>query len=172
LAPVSWWAAYKTISTERELFRSNSLEQQRGSVLPDQKEEFMNIKEWLRKGEKEDVFLISDIAKHGCRGGVSGLIYYRETRAFHDEHEEEIWDLLAEYAENEGCKLMELVGRIAKNAGSITQLKNDLVWWAVEVRAQELQVEDAVVVGQALKAEKDGLPSDTGAASEPAVKIP
>ena len=68
----------------------------------------MNIKEWLRKGEKEDVFLISDIAKHGCSGGVSGLIYYRETRAFHDEHEEEIWDLVAEYAENEGCKLMEL----------------------------------------------------------------
>ena len=132
----------------------------------------MNIKEWLRKGEKEDIFLISDIAKHGCSGGVSGLIYYRETRAFHDEHEEEIWDLVAEYAENEGCKLMELVYRITKNAGSITQLKNDLVWWAVEVRAQELQVEDAVSVGQALKAEKDGLPSDTGAASEPAVKIP
>ena len=131
----------------------------------------MNIKEWLRKGEKEDVFLISDIAKHGCTGGVGGLIYYRETTTFHDEHEEEIWDLAAEYAENEGCKLMELVGRIAKNAGSISQLKNDLVWWAVEVRAQEMQLEDAVSVGQALKAEQDALPSDTGR-SEPAVKVP
>ena len=134
----------------------------------------MNIKEWLRKGEKEDVFLISDIAKHGCSGGVSGLIYYRETRAFHDEHEEEIWDLAAEYAENEGCKLMELVGRIAKNAGSMGQLKNDLVWWTVEVRAQELQVddEDPVPGEKGLKDTKDALPSDTGAASEPAVKIP
>ena len=126
----------------------------------------MNIKEWLRKGEKEDVFLISDIANHGCTGGVSGIIYYRETTAFHDEHEEEIWDLVVEYAGNEGCKLMELVGRIAKNAGSMTQLKNDLVWWAVEVRAQELQVEDAVSVGQALKAEKDGLPSASSAGAE------
>ena len=134
----------------------------------------MNIKEWLRKGEKEDVFLISDIAKHGCSGGVSGLIYYRETRAFHEEHEEEIWDLVAEYAENEGCKLMELVGRIAKNAGSIAQLKNDLVWWAVEVRAQELQVddEDPVPGEKGLKDTKDVLPSDTGAGSEPAVKTP
>ena len=136
----------------------------------------MNIKEWLRKGEKEDIFLISDIAKHGCSGGVSGLIYYRETRAFHDEHEEEIWDLVAEYAENEGCKLMELVYRITKNAGSIMQLKNDLVWWTVEVRAQELivrtgQDEDPVSGEKGLKDTKDGLPSDTGR-SEPAVKTP
>ena len=134
----------------------------------------MNIKEWLRKGEKEDVFLISDIAKHGCSGGVSGLIYYRETRAFHDEHEEEIWNLVAEYAENEGCKLMELVYRITKNAGSITQLKNDLVWWTVEVRAHELQVddEDPVPGEKGLKDTKDALPSASGAGSEPAVKTP
>ena len=134
----------------------------------------MNIKEWLRKGEKEDVFLISDIAKHGCSGGVSGLIYYRETRAFHDEHEEEIWDLAAEYAENEGCKLMELVGRIAKNAGSMSQVKNDLVWWTVEVRAQELQVddEDPVPGDKGLEEMKDALPSASGAGSEPAVRIP
>mgnify|MGYP003138798647 CR=1 FL=1 len=146
----------------------------------------MNIKEWLRKGEKEDIFLISDIAKHGCSGGVSGIIYYRETTAFHDEHEEEIWDLVVEYAENEGCKLMELVGRIAKNAGSMTQLKNDLVWWAVEVRAQELtddgyikrikeqkmQDENPVSGEKGLKDTKDALPSDTGAASEPDVKTP
>jgi len=28
---------------------------------------------------------------------------------------------------------------ISKDPGSLTQLINDLVWWAVEVRAQELQ---------------------------------
>ena len=50
------------------------------------------IKEWLTEGEKEERFLISDIAKHGCSGGIGGL-------------------------------------RI---------LKNDLVWFAVEVLAQEL----------------------------------
>ena len=134
----------------------------------------MNINEWLRKGEKKDTFLISDIAKHGCSGGVSGLIYYRETRAFHDEHEEEIWEMIEDRRAEEGLLLMDVVYQIAKNAGSIAQLKNDLVWWAVEVRAQELQVddEDPVPGEKGLKDTKDALPSDTGAGSEPVVKTP
>ena len=102
----------------------------------------MNIKEWLRKEEKEEVFLIKDISKHGCSGGVSGIIYYNETVRFHDEHEKEIWDLLYEYAEEEGLKLIDKIAQIFKqvdtDAGSLTQLKNQLVWWAVEVRAHEI----------------------------------
>ena len=102
----------------------------------------MNIKEWLSKEEKEEVFLIKDISKHGCSGGVSGIIYYNETERFHDEHEKEIWDLLYEYAEEEGLKLIDKIAQIFKqvktDAGSLTQLKNQLVWWAVEVRAHEI----------------------------------
>ena len=30
----------------------------------------MDIREWLRNGEKENIFLIKDIATHGCSGGV------------------------------------------------------------------------------------------------------
>ena len=40
------------------------------------------IKEWLLEGEKDERFLISDIAKHGCSGGVGGLIYYDEVKEF------------------------------------------------------------------------------------------
>ena len=102
----------------------------------------MNIKDWLLKEEKEEVFLIQDISKHGCTGGFGGLIYYKETARFHDEHEEEIWDLLHEYAEQEGLKLINKIAQIFKpvetDAGSLTQLKNQLVWWAVEVRAHEV----------------------------------
>jgi hypothetical protein len=98
----------------------------------------MKIKEWLYKQEGDDIFLIKDVAEHGCSGGVGGLIYYRETVEFHDDHEEEIWNLLYEHARDEGLKLMDLVARIAKDAGSITQLKNQLAWYAVEVRAQEI----------------------------------
>ena len=98
----------------------------------------MNIKDWLLKEEKEEVFLIQDISKHGCSGGVCGIIYYNETVRFHDEHEKEIWDLLYEYAEEEGLKLMDKVAQVSKDAGSLTQLKNQLVWWAVEVRAHEI----------------------------------
>ena len=102
----------------------------------------MNIKDWLLKEEKEEVFLVSDISNHGCSGGVCGIIYYSETVRFHDEHEEEIWDLLQEHADQEGLKLVDKLAQVSKDAGSLTQLKNQLVWWAVEVRAQELQVED------------------------------
>ena len=98
----------------------------------------MNIKDWLLKEEKADVFLISDISKHGCSGGFGGLIYYKETVRFHDEHEQEIWDLLYEYAQDEGLKLIDKLAQVSKDAGSLTQLKNQLVWWAVEVRAHEI----------------------------------
>ena len=98
----------------------------------------MNIKDWLLKEEKADVFLISDISKHGCSGGFSGLIYYTETVRFHDEHEQEIWDLLYQYAQDEGLKLIDKLAQVSKDAGSLTQLKNQLVWWAVEVRAHDI----------------------------------
>ena len=82
-----------------------------------------SIKECLVEYEKQDLGLISDIAKHGCAGGVAGITYYAETTAFHDHHQEEIWQLVQDQADE----------------ASLTQLVNDLVWWAVEVRAQELQ---------------------------------
>jgi hypothetical protein len=101
----------------------------------------MKIKEWLYQQESENIFLVKDVADHGCSGGVGGLIYYRETVKFHDDHEEEIWDMLYTQATDEGLKVMDLIARVAKDAGSITQLKNQLVWYAVEVRAQEILAE-------------------------------
>jgi len=98
----------------------------------------MNIKDWLLNQEQEDIFIIKDISKHGCSGGVCGIIYYNETVRFHDEHEKEIWDLLHEYAEEEGLKVGDKIAQVSKDAGSLTQLKNALVWWAVEVRAHEI----------------------------------
>ena len=54
-----------------------------------QKEDKMNketIREFLLRGEKEERFLISDVAEHGCSGGtISELIYYDDTVKFHDE---------------------------------------------------------------------------------------
>jgi hypothetical protein len=53
-----------------------------------------SIKDWLAQGEKDESFLISDIAKHGCSGGVPGLTYYNETAAFYDDHEDEVWQVI------------------------------------------------------------------------------
>mgnify|MGYP001233201581 FL=1 len=100
-----------------------------------------NIKEWILEKEKDDVVKIEDIVLHGAAGGISGLIYYKETTSFHDEHEKEIWDALDEAAQQEGVKVMDLVHRIAKDASSVEQLKNDLAWWSVEVAAGEIMLE-------------------------------
>jgi len=101
----------------------------------------MDIKQWLRKGEEDNIFLIKDIATHGCSGAVNGIIYYYETTKFHADHEKEIWDLLYEYAQQEGEQLIDKVAQVCKGIGSHAQFVNALVWWAVEVRAQELLVE-------------------------------
>ena len=103
----------------------------------------MDIREWLRNGEKDNIFLIKDIATHGCSGAVAGIIYYWETTKFHAAHEEEIWDLLYQYAQDSGEKLMDYIAAISimKDVGSHAQFLNALVWWAVEVRAQEMLAE-------------------------------
>ena len=103
----------------------------------------MDITEWLRKGEKDEVFLIKDIATHGCSGAVAGIIYYYETTKFHAEHEKEIWGLLYQYAQESGQELVAFIASIPimENVGSHAQFVNALVWWAVEVRAQELVAE-------------------------------
>ncbi len=96
------------------------------------------IKEWLTEGEKNETFLISDIAKHGCAGGIGGLIYYNETTSFYNDHEDEIWAILTDAADAAGIKNGLMLYNICKDPSSLTTLKNDLVWFAVEVAAQEL----------------------------------
>ena len=55
------------------------------------------IREFLLRGEKQGSFLISDVATHGCSGGViSELIYYWDINKFYDKHHQEIWDEIEE----------------------------------------------------------------------------
>ena len=96
------------------------------------------INSWLLQGEKEERFLISDIAKHGCAGGIGGLVYYRETSAFYDDHEAEIWAMVSDAADAAGIANGLMLYNICKNPDSLEILKNDLGWWAVELAAQDL----------------------------------
>ena len=100
-----------------------------------------SIKECLAEYEKQELGLISDIAKHGCAGGVAGLIYYSETSSFYDQHEAEIWQVLTDTADAAGIKNGLQLYNICKDPPSLTILKNDLVWFAVEVLAQELDAD-------------------------------
>jgi hypothetical protein len=97
-----------------------------------------SIKECLAEYEKQELGLISDIAKHGCAGGVSGLVYYSETASFYDEHEDEIWTILSDEADAAGIANGLMLYNICKEPTSMRVLKNDLVWFAVQVAAQEL----------------------------------
>ena len=61
-----------------------------------------SINSCLVQYQREGIGLVSDIAKHGCAGGVPGLIYYSETASFYDEHEDEIWTILSDEADAAG----------------------------------------------------------------------
>jgi len=100
-----------------------------------------SIKECLAEYEKQELGLISDIAKHGCSGGVPGLTYYNETAAFYDAHEQEVWQELSDAADAAGILNGLMLYNICKDPHSLTTLKNDLVWFAVEVCAQQLLAE-------------------------------
>ena len=57
------------------------------------------VAEFLLRGEKEERFLITDVATHGCSGGtISELIYYEDTVKFYNDHEYEIWHELSNTA--------------------------------------------------------------------------
>ena len=97
-----------------------------------------DLKECIKEYQAQDSGLIEDIAKHGCSGGVAGVTYYSETEAFHYQHEGEIWQLLRDHADDAGLNTGDMLSHTSKDPGSLRQLTNDLVWWALEVTAQEL----------------------------------
>jgi len=96
---------------------------------------FTDIKEALQAGEEHDMFLIKDIAVHGCEGGVPGLTYYVDTTDFFDCFEHDVWKYVREAAEASGSSVFELLD---KDIAGPTAFKNSMVWLAVECAAQEL----------------------------------
>ena len=93
------------------------------------------IREFLLRGEKEELFLISDVATHGCSGGtISELIYYEDCNKFYDKHHEEIWDEV-----NELGGLKELITLNGLDyPDSNDTFKCALTWLTVESIAQRI----------------------------------
>ena len=73
---------------------------------------------------------VRDVASYGCISGVSDFIYYRETIAFFDQHQSDIenW-LLSDHDFS--------LADFCKDAGDVDQLKNAMVWAAVDLYCQE-----------------------------------
>ena len=78
----------------------------------------------------DDIEEIKDVADHGCEGGVSGFIYYSETRKFFDEYQEEIEQELSELY---GDDYLKQILNTSNTIDSVTQLKNYMVWSVVSL---------------------------------------
>lgn len=86
-------------------------------------ETFENNTEWKT--------YLNDASKHGCVSGmVSELIYYNQTSDFHDEHENEIDELIEYTIDSIGLSFSELASNI--DVWDIPQLKNWKAWFAYE----------------------------------------
>ena len=72
----------------------------------------------------DDIEEIKDVADYGCEGGVSGFIYYSETRKFFDEYQEEIEQELEELY---GDDYLKQILNTSNTIDSVTQLKNNMV---------------------------------------------
>jgi len=88
----------------------------------------------------DDLDECRDVAQYGCDMGVSGFIYYHETRKFFFEHEDEIEAYL------DGIYGDSILEDLSKKNNSINQLINAMVWIVVQDhcscvagKAEELQ---------------------------------
>jgi len=76
----------------------------------------------------DDLDEVKDVANHGCSGGVSGFIYYNETRKFFFEHEDEIEEIMDEiyFGDNYLKQITD------DDPCTVNQLINKIVWIVVE----------------------------------------
>mgnify|MGYP003150135714 FL=1 len=90
-----------------------------------------------------DLDEIKDVANHGCDAGVSGFIYYNETRKFFFEHEDEIEEQM-DWIYCGDNYINELTDR---DRCTVNQLINKIVWIIVENYCQDRvnQAEESVV---------------------------
>ena len=99
----------------------------------------MRIKEFLKNNYEGSE--IDFIANGNLINGVHGFIYYSETVAFYDKHQEEILALVEDLAEEYGLTYGEMIKDLSRGCHTVTQYKNALCWFAVEHVARTLSSE-------------------------------
>lgn len=76
---------------------------------------------------------LKEIAEHGCASGCAdGMIYYSETRALFDQHKDDLFEIIENWAEETG-ETPNL-----KITDGFTQFANAVVWFCAEVTAYEM----------------------------------
>lgn len=88
-----------------------------------------------------DAEQLSDVASHGADAGFPGFTYYTDTVKFYNRHEDAIWELLRDDAQNLGYdNVPALIASFnrANNADDVTGFKNLLAWYALKTVARLL----------------------------------
>lgn len=84
---------------------------------------------------------LADVATYGADAGYPGFSYYTDTVKFYNRHEEAIWQLLEQDADDFGFDSVPAYiasFNRASDAVDITQFKNLLTWYALEHVARNL----------------------------------
>mgnify|MGYP003139145186 FL=1 len=91
----------------------------------------------------DDLDEVKDVANHGCAAGVSGFIYYNETRKFFFEHEDEIEEKMDEIYFGDNYINVITDG----DNTTVNRLINKIVWIIVENYCQDRvnQAEESAV---------------------------
>lgn len=100
------------------------------------KEEILNIYD---KDELRNIY------QNGCiNGAASCHVYYMQTVAAYERHEEEIWDVIVSLAQGCGCSPLEFLCHLKgfNKVYSPTEFKNFLVWCCIEQIALEAVLEN------------------------------
>ena len=80
---------------------------------------------------------LQDIARHGCQGGVTGMIYYEETTEIYQRFASDLHDILDTFISEQGY----FPEFISKNIGSTSLFYNAMVWFCAEITAMNLTYE-------------------------------
>ena len=89
------------------------------------------FKQWMDANLKD---YYKDIAGHGCSAGFPGLTYYTDTMKLYGKFKDEIFEMLADDAEDQGVTIPELIASFngAKDVWDSGTFENLLVWYAAE----------------------------------------
>lgn len=94
--------------------------------------------EWMQQSFNAEE--LADLVLHGAVSGFGGLIYSNETRALYERYQDEIWQMLAEDADDKGITILQLIIRfgMADSATCAATFENLLVCDAAERIAFQL----------------------------------